>query len=248
MFIFDAHNHVWESGKKDTIGDCMCICNGTKPADWNDVKQLGMAFPENVIPFFGVHPWFVDTITDNWLSELKEYLPVNQSGIGEIGLDGSSLRRKNMRKQERIFTSQLEAAAELSLPVSIHCVSAWGKIVSILRHFYPQVHAAFMIHSFSGSEEIMNELVKLGGYFSFSFSLMRDKSEKIRRCLEHVPVDRLLLESDSSQSPDSYRDQMVRLYTAASGIKGIDLHEMYRLILRNGSVFTNRITPRQRGS
>ncbi len=245
MFIFDAHNHVWESRKKETIGDCKCICNGTKPADWIDVKQLGKAFPENVIPFFGVHPWFVENIPDNWFSRLKKYISGNTCGIGEIGLDGSG-SRNDMGRQERVFTAQLEAAAELSLPAAIHCVRSWGKMVSILKSFYPQEKASFMIHSFSGSEEIMNELVKLGGYISFSFNLMREKAEKIRRCLKHVPVDRLLLESDSSEAPDSYRNQLVRLYAAASGIKGIDLHEMYRLILRNGSVFTNRITPRQR--
>ena len=246
MIVFDAHNHVWKNGKTVNITGCSCICNGTNPSDWAQIQHLGNLFPDSVIPFFGVHPWFVENLPDNWFYMLKKYISAAMCGIGEIGLDGSSMRRKNMGKQERIFTSQLEAAVELSLPVSIHCVSAWGKIISILRHFYPQPHAAFMIHSFSGSEEIMNELVKLGGYISFSFIVMKKKSEKIRCCLKHVPPDRLLLESDSSNGPYSYRDQMINLYSAASGIKGIDLHEMYRLVWRNGSVFTNRIAPRQR--
>ncbi len=243
MIVFDAHNHVWENGEKDTISDCMCICNGTKPADWGRIQHLGNLFPGSVIPFFGVHPWFVEKLPDNWLSELKGYLAVNPYGIGEIGLDGSG-RRNDMDKQESVFAAQLEVAAELSLPVSIHCVRSWGKMIAVLRQFYPENNASFMIHSFSGSEEIMNELVKLGGYISFSFIVMKKNSEKIMRCLKHLPPDRLLLESDSSQDPYSYRDQMINLYSAASEIKGIDLNEMYRLILKNGSVFTNRTTSR----
>ena len=243
MIVFDAHIHVWESGEKENIGDCKCICNGTKPADWIEVEQLGKAFPENVIPFFGVHPWFVNDLPDNWLPEMKEYLAVNSYGIGEIGLDGSG-RKSDMGKQESVFITQLEVAAELSLPVSIHCVRSWGKMVAILRNYYPQENTSFMIHSFSGSEETMNECVNLGGYISFSLNLMKKKSEKIRRCLEHVPLDRILLESDSSKTPHSYRDQLMSLYTVVSGIKGIDLDELYRLVWRNGTVFTDRITSR----
>ncbi len=248
MKIFDAHNHIQTYGDTINCDGFTCICNGTEPSDWAAVEALGKKFSGSVLPFFGVHPWFSGKLAGNWLSELAEYLSENPHGIGEIGLD-SAVVKGDMDTQVKIFTAQLEIAADMSLPVAVHCVRSWGKLDKIIRHFYPRSSASFMIHSFSGSVEIMRELVKRGGYISFSFHLLETGSRKLRQCLHATPMDRILLESDypsrEAVSFSEYKSQMRDLYRRAAQIKGIDLHEMYKVVWDNGSVFTDGITSRR---
>lgn len=256
---FDAHTHfqnVLNSGTHALIdgffesSENMSICNGLKPADWNIVSDISRRHSGKVIPFFGVHPWFAGTLENTWHGALKKYLTENPSGIGEIGLD-RSIKEPEIEVQKKVFLMQLELSVELSLPVTIHCVRSWGMILDILKQFFPSGGTSFMIHSFSGSEEIMKELAGIGGYFSFSPYLTRMDAAGLNTTFQTVPLNRLLLETDfphgkmkHGEEADIYKRMIINLYEFAAVHRGMDLDEFSEVIWNNGTVFTDRTVNR----
>lgn len=112
--------------------------------------------------------------------------------IGEIGLDYYyDLSERDLQK--RVFIMQMELAKKLKVPVVIHTRDAIGDTVDILRR-YPGVTG--VVHSFSGSAEMLDEILKMGYYVSLggivTFKNARLPVEVARLC----PKDRLLLETD----------------------------------------------------
>ncbi len=205
--IFDMHCHLQEPvfrkdlpdvikrAEKEGIGGF--VCNGSSPDDWENVKSQSGIFAE-IVPFFGLHPWYLQKAEKGWKDKLINYLEKVPSGIGEVGVDKIKAKKESipMEKQSHHFEIQIELAKNLKRPVIIHCVHAWQPLLEILKKFKP-VEAGFMIHGFAGSAEIMNELKQMGGYFSFSGYLTKKRNKKMRKALSQCPIDRLLLETDS---------------------------------------------------
>ncbi|KAK8983577.1 hypothetical protein V6N11_073981 [Hibiscus sabdariffa] len=54
-----------------------------------------------------------------------------------------------------------------------------------------------ILHSFNGAPEVVPQLTKLGSYFSFSGHLMPLQEDEARKIVKAVPLDRILLETDS---------------------------------------------------
>lgn len=151
----DAEIHVPASAK--------ILLNSARPTDFPRVAKLAGTFPENIIPAFGVHPWFAE----EWTLEAKNALRRNlaetpDATLGEIGLDKC---RGNAQAQEKAFWEQLEIAAEFGVPATVHCVHAFGKTEEILRKFSGKI-PAFLLHAYSGSAEQAKAFARLGCAFS----------------------------------------------------------------------------------
>jgi TatD DNase family protein len=107
--------------------------------------------------------------------------------------------------QEEVFVWQLKLAAERNLPVSIHCLQAWGGLLEIL-HAGPLPRCGFLLHSFGGSREMVGPLAELGAYFSLPGYFAHERKARQRETFRHVPPDRLLLETDApDQLPPTER-------------------------------------------
>ena len=173
------------------------VVNGTSPDDWKDVERLSTDFPEVIIPSFGLHPWKVEGAPDGWFEDLKACLEATKGpvGIGEIGLD-RWIKNPDTEKQEAVFCSQLALAAERDLPVTIHCLRAWGSLMNLLREV-DLPRRGFLIHSVGASPEIVEELAEMGGYFSASGPFADPQKRKYQEALKAVPLDRLLIETDA---------------------------------------------------
>ena len=80
-------DHVLKFAKKSNIQKI--IVNATNESDWK--KTLELAERHSVIiPQLGLHPWYVDTLSESWLEKLTSLLQENKNcGVGEIGLDYS---------------------------------------------------------------------------------------------------------------------------------------------------------------
>ena len=148
-----------------------------------------------ILPSFGYHPWYLHERTPDWQKNLVTFLDAVPSAVGEIGLD----RWKPdlpYDGQEEVFIAQLRIAAERNLPVSIHCLQAWGRMLEILRSD-PRPARGFLLHSYGGPKELVKPFADLGAYFSFPGYYAHERKERQRETFQHVPADRLLIETDA---------------------------------------------------
>ncbi len=204
MRLYDAHNHLQDERFGGQQAELLAACrqagvvrmvvNGSCEADWPDVLALAKAHPE-VLPSFGYHPWYVHERTTDWLQNLTGLLDFVRSAVGEIGLD----RWKPglpYGGQEQVFAAQLHLAAERNLPVSIHCLQAWGRLFDLLKAG-PRPERGFLLHSYGGPVEMVKPLADLGAYFSLPGYFAHERKQRQRETFKQVPRERLLLETDA---------------------------------------------------
>jgi TatD DNase family protein len=226
-------------------------CMATRPEDWQAVEELA-ALDDRIIPFWGIHPWYAEKVKKGWDAELERFVKSRQAGIGEIGLD--KVRPGNgLGKQIEVFRRQLEIASHLSLPVSIHCVQAWGDLVKILRE-HPPAPARLMIHSYHGSAETLRELVKLGAFISFSWKWLRGGTPDMTALVREVPDERLLLETDfpytepgrigAGMNAEQYFECLAGVYKIAARARNVDEAALQEKVFQNGTAFLSGASAR----
>ena len=209
MTLFDSHCHLQDArciGGIDAIlaragaaGVAHMLCCGTSESDWQAVATLARRHPQ-IIPAFGLHPWFIDKRSPDWLAELERMLRLFPSAsVGEIGLD-HTVGEKNDAAQADIFLAQLDLARTLERPVSIHCRTAWGDMLRILSARCGLPHGG-AIHSFSGSPDLIPQLTGLKASLSFSGSIIDDRNRRSRACAAAADEQYLLIETDSPDIP-----------------------------------------------
>jgi TatD DNase family protein len=204
MKFYDAHNHLQDdrfAGRQiellaacEKAGVARMVINGACEGDWPQVLALAR---ENkiVLPSFGYHPWYSRERAPDWLKNFEKFLNEIPSAVGEIGLDRW---RPDLpyAGQEEAFLAQLGIAAERNLPVSIHCLQAWGRLHELLRD-HPRPARGLVLHSFGGPAEMIPALAKLGAYFSFPGHFLNERKLRQRQAFKKVPPDRLLVETDA---------------------------------------------------
>jgi TatD DNase family protein len=227
------------------------LCNTTCEEEWQPVVNLAIRAPE-IVPFLGLHPWFAETAKTGWEERLLHLLTFVPAGIGEIGLDKAC--RTDFGRQQQVFATQLEMAATLKRPLSIHCVKAWGPLVEMLTEYSRKNQLPpTMIHSFSGASETLHRLIKIGCWISFSPRLVTDS--RLLPIFAATPLANLLLETDSPGRPvrQLTPDQkdvptepatIAQLYSMAASLRGMALTEFCQEIWKNGEIFTDTILPR----
>jgi len=222
MHLYDAHNHLHDERLKPwreellrtaaEVGVTRMVVNGSCEDDWPDVFALARQQPM-VLPSFGYHPWYVQERTPQWQQRLIDHLNTVPSAVGEIGLDrwilnrdkaaarkgkasGTSSPPAPLDEQVEVFVWQLRLAAERNLPVSIHCLQAWGSLHEILR-WEARPACGFLLHSYGGPVEMIKPLADLGAYFSLPGYFAHERKHRQRETFRHVPLDRLLIETDA---------------------------------------------------
>ena len=259
MHLFDSHLHLQEEcfsavlsetiQKAQNAGILYLHCCGTNPQDWPIVADLHKKYPFISISF-GVHPWFVDALSDNWIEQLHNYLTHYPAGIGEIGLD-FTLKGADRDRQENIFLMQLSLAKQLNRPVSIHCSKAWDTFIQCVeKSMLPK--GSCMIHSFSGSEHILPFILEKRIYISFSGSITYKSEKKIQLLISKLPIDQILIETDSpAQIPKAAKRNSILMHNEPyylseiieklSVFYRIDVSLLAKIIFENSITFFKRI-------
>ena len=161
--------------------------------------------------------------------------------IGEIGLDYYWEENPPKELQQQVFRRQMALAEELDLPVIVHDREAHADALAIVREF-PRVRGVF--HCFSGSAEMAREVVKLGWMVSFTGVLTYKNARKALEAAEAVPLDRLMIETDSPyMAPAPHRGKrndsgyLIHICEKLAEIKGISPEECAHITLENGKRF-----------
>ena len=205
---------------------------------------IGLADKEDgVYATAGLHPHTADTPYDMaLLKELAAHSKVK--AIGEIGLD-YYYDFGDRTKQRIMFADFLKLAVECNLPAVIHSRDAFEDTYAIVQDNLPQGHP-FEIHSFTGSVDESLQWLQAGAMLSVNGMVTFKKADNVREILHHIPLDRLLLETDSPYlAPVPLRGQE---NTPASipliGAKvaeelGLSVEQVAELTTENGRRFFN---------
>ena len=226
--LYDAHNHLHDHRLLEELPDILsamqdarithCVVNGTCESDWNRVLDLARANPGLILPSIGLHPWKISSRSDDWLERMTSAIASDPGSvyIGECGLD-RWIHNPNIEEQKEVFVSQLTLAAEYNLPISVHCLKAWGPLLDILKKNH-RPDRGFLLHSYGGSAELVPELVDLGAYFSFSGYFLRENKEGVREAFRRIPAHRVMVETDAPDMlpPEDYRRYSVKNSGTAS--------------------------------
>lgn len=144
----------------------------------------------------GIHPHDADTLDDDALITL-ELMAKNKrvKAFGEIGLDYyRDLSPRNIQKEA--FEKQIALAKKMKLPIIIHDRDAHGDVFDILCKNDAFVNGLQM-HSYSASAELAMRYVHHGAYISISGPVTYKNAAVKREVVAAVPLDRLLIETDS---------------------------------------------------
>ncbi len=140
----------------------------------------------------GFHPECLEGASLEDLEIIKKFAQNKKCvAIGEIGLDYHWMS-STKKVQKEFFTSQIELAAALDLPVIVHDREAHGDTLDILKTTKPKG----VVHCFSGSKEMAREIIKLGMYIGLNGVVTFNNARKSLEVVRDIPLDRLVLETD----------------------------------------------------
>lgn len=204
-YIIDSHAHLddekFEEDRQETINN------------FEQDKVLAMINPscdlqtalnsielsnanERVFAMVGTHPHESQYYNEELREKYKELALTNKKvvAVGEIGLDyhyDFSPREKQME----VFIDQIKLAKELDLPIVIHSRESFEETYKVLSE-----HAKGMkvlLHSFNETWEQCQKYLDLGFYISLGGMITFKNAKNLIKVVENVPIDRLLLETDS---------------------------------------------------
>jgi TatD DNase family protein len=247
--LFDTHAHL-DSPKFDNDRDE--VISRARQAGIDTIVNIGfnretipstMALAEKYDFIYAAIGWHPTDAIDMkleedlaWIERLCGHPKV--VAIGEIGLD-YYWDTSPKEIQHTVFREQIRLAKRLNKPIVIHNRDAHEDIVRLLKEEKASEVGGIM-HCFSGSWETAKQCLDLNFHISFGGPVTFKNARVPKEVLEHVPLDRILLETDAPYlTPHPYRGQRnesayVRLVAeTAAEIKGITLEEIAKITSDN---------------
>ncbi len=212
--LFDSHAHIddnrFDTDRDETIQ--RAVQNGVKGiinigADMaSSARSVELASRyEEIYAAVGIHPHDAKDAIDSDYEMMARWVAKEPKvvAIGEIGLD-YYYDWSPRDVQQAVFIRQIDLARQLGKPIIIHDRDAHGDLLTIVKKEAQGMTGVF--HCFSGSLEMAQEVIRLGFYVSFAGPVTFDKSVKVKEIAAAVPLDRLLVETDSPYlTPNPYR-------------------------------------------
>ncbi len=168
-------------------------------SDLPKMKDLRDKYPDKVFLSIGIHPHYASQVGAVEFSQVEKEL--DEGGfvaIGEVGID---LFRNEARLEDQInlLVWFIKVAKDRGLPLIFHCRDAEKELLSVLDDL--DVKGGFVVHCFSGGVGFAKDVLDRGGMLSFTANCTYKKSEPIREAIKFVPLDRIMLETDSPYLP-----------------------------------------------
>ncbi len=187
----------------------------------------------------GYHPYYSEQVTKENLEKLNIFLDDRQvCAIGEIGLDYYHCKVEK-KVQKKAFIQQIEFAKQYNLPVVVHCRNAEHDTYEIIRDYH-RIVSYIVLHCYGGNTSMMVSFLELGCYISFAGNVTYPKAIDLRKCVEQVPLESLLIETDAPYlAPQSVRGKRCIpeyvCYTAEriAEIKKMDVKDIIRSTNQN---------------
>ncbi len=195
------------------------------------VSSMVQQFPE-VYGSVGFHPHDAAELTEDLEQKIRKLALEEKKliAIGETGLDYHYMY-SSAEVQQQVFSKQLQLAVELNLPVIMHSREAEKDTLNILQEI--PVPPLGVAHSFTSSFEMAKTLIEMGWYIGINGIVTFKNAEDLREVVSWLPLDRLLLETDSPfLAPIPFRGKpnkpahIPTIATFIAELRGISLEQL----------------------
>ena len=248
--LTDTHCHLNHS---DFDPDCEGAIERARQAGVERIIVAGFDLPssrralqlacdyQGVQAALGIQPGAAQEWTDSARDELIAMAHADVANVvawGEVGLDyyWDSIPRDI---QHRVFSDQISIAVSLDLPLVVHGRDAYNDVLDVLS-CYPAARG--VLHCFTGTLSEARRAVDGGFYLGVGGIATYKKNDALRDIIRQLPIDRILLETDSPYlAPQARRGKRNEpAYTALiaeaiAPVVGLDIDELARVTTENAN-------------
>ncbi len=244
-----------------------CVLPAVEVGNFDAVRELAHAGSDSYA--LGIHPLYVAQAGDADLATLDAQLlrfrdDPRLVAVGEIGLDFfvPALCQSPLReRQEFFYREQLKLARKHDLPVLLHVRRSVDAVLKGLRDTAPGQAWSGIAHAFNGSTQQAQAFIALGFKLGFGGALTFERALQLRRLAVSLPLDAIVLETDSPDMPPHWLYQsaeqragggtqgrnepgeLPRIGTELAALRGVSVDALAEATCRN----TLAALPRLRG-
>jgi len=253
--LIDTHTHLYLDHFKDDIDDVIqrALSVGVEKfylpsisSKYNEsMHYLESKFPDIVFCMIGLHPCYVDNKFEQEIEFVKERIKSHKyKAIGEIGIDLFH-EKKYFNQQIIAFEEQIKLALEYDLPIVIHSRESFDEIFEVLKK-YKSDKLRGIFHCFTGNEDQARKIIDLNFFLGIG-GVVTFKNGKISEFLSSIPLNRIVLETDSPYlAPVPFRGKrnessyLSIIASKLSKIYNLDVSEISRITQQNSNeIFEN---------
>ncbi|WMY97711.1 MAG: YchF/TatD family DNA exonuclease [Arsenophonus sp.] len=205
-FFIDSHCHLNDLNHYRKYQNIQHIINKAQKKKVKYILSISTSLKEhvkiykkinqnkNIFMSCGIHPQNVNQID---LFNQFEFLASKKKviALGETGLD-YYIKNNNKILQQKIFSKHIFIGKKLKKPIIIHMRKSEKDVLNILKNEKIQ-ECGGIIHCFNSNKNVAKKMLDLGLYISFSGILTFKNAENIRQTAKTIPMDRILIETDS---------------------------------------------------
>ena len=215
VMLVDSHCHL-DASELDHDRDAVIrraraagvqwqIVPAVDAAGWPKLRDI-CAADTGLYPAYGLHPMFLSSHREEHLAQLHDWIQRERPvAIGECGLD-FFVEGLDADTQQHFFEGQLVLARDFELPVIVHARRAVDAVVAAIKRIGGSGSSQRLrgvVHSFSGSIEQARQLWDLGFLIGLGGPVTYDRAKRLQRLAAEMPLEHLLLETDSPDQPDA---------------------------------------------
>ena len=202
--MIDVHCHLeqkdYDKDREQVIDACRkemkaVITSCAHPRDFELTMRMVEDHPGFVFASCGIHPEYVKEISEQEKDDFLDLIVKNKEkivAIGETGLDYWYIKEKDWQeKQKNLFIELISLAKELNKPLIIHSREVFDETLDVLEN---QDAKRVDFHMW-GANQLLQRILDNGWFVSMNTIVL--KSKKHKKIARDIPLDRLMLETDS---------------------------------------------------
>ncbi|QIL71911.1 TatD family hydrolase [Diaphorobacter sp. HDW4B] len=277
-FWIDTHCHLDEfvvHGGQDyadamradarRAGVAHCVIPAVEHSNWAASREVAHRWGDSYA--LGIHPLYTPKAQEGDLAALEVALTESREdarlvAIGEIGLD-YFVPGLDPARQEHFYRAQLQLARRFDLPVILHVRRSADRL---LKHLREVPVCGGIAHAFNGSLQQAQAFIDMGFKLGFGGALTFDRALQLRRLAEQLPLESLVLETDSPDIPPHWlyvtaelREtgtpqarnspaELPRIGEVLAGLRGVSPDELARISSANAVAALPRLKPLLEGA
>lgn len=206
--IADSHTHIFEEAfnedreemmlRASLCGVCKMLLPNIDLTSLSALFDTRSRFPSLTDIAIGIHPTSISPSYREdieFIVQLVAQKPEGLVAIGEVGLDYYWDKTYYIEQQEALH-SQIDLALYYHLPIVVHTREAHREMTQVIGS-YRETALKGVFHSFTGSEEELQELLTFDSFYIGINGVITFKKSPLRNFITQIPLERLLVETDA---------------------------------------------------